>query len=218
MRSSMIQKFALFTLLLLTKVSVASSGGAAPEIESDSCLGSLSEAAQGAAAPEFFIVEYEISPSGQLNWSRVSATRDVNDSKKTQRSVLTAFRACKLRVPLGLNASATGKGWLLVPGGLSPSNAVSERPAIDNIRRCAPSEGEYPREARMRNEEGRTTIRFTVDMNGRLLLSQVVESSGSRWLDAFTLYKLSNCKFTAGRSDMGEPVCGSFVIQYVWRL
>ena len=95
-------------------------------------------------------------------------------------------------------------------------------PAIADASTCAPTEDDYPRAALRAEATGTTVVRFTVDGTGRLAKAEVVRSAGSsrehRLLDQTALRKLGECRFTPGRDAQGQPVGGSFEVEYVWRL
>lgn len=52
----------------------------------------------------------------------------------------------------------------------------------------------YPSEARNRGQEGIAKVAFTIDHNGRLLSSRIVQSSGSATLDQETLAMLARAQ------------------------
>ncbi len=52
----------------------------------------------------------------------------------------------------------------------------------------------YPTAARSRGEQGTATIAFTIDRDGRLLSSRIVQSSGSPLLDEETLAMLARAQ------------------------
>ena len=52
----------------------------------------------------------------------------------------------------------------------------------------------YPAEARSREEEGTARVAFTIDHEGRLLSSRIVQSSGSAMLDEETLTMLARAQ------------------------
>lgn len=87
---------------------------------------------------------------------------------------------------------------------------------------CAPTEEDYPRAAMRAEATGTTVIRFTVDGTGQLAQAEVVRSAGPsrehRQLDQTALRKLRECRFQPGRDGQGQPVGGSFEVEYVWRL
>jgi protein TonB len=102
----------------------------------------------------------------------------------------------------------------------APAPVVAARPAIGNVSSCKP---EYPAAAaRAEISNVTTTIRFTVDANGKLSGAEVVKSAGSsrehKLLDRTAVSALSNCTFTAGRDEQGRPVGASFNVEYVWKL
>jgi periplasmic protein TonB len=52
----------------------------------------------------------------------------------------------------------------------------------------------YPATARSRGEQGTATVAFTIDRDGRLLSSRIVQSSGSSLLDEETLALLARAQ------------------------
>jgi protein TonB len=52
----------------------------------------------------------------------------------------------------------------------------------------------YPQEARARGEQGTATVAFTIDHNGRLVSSRIVQSSGFARLDQETLAMLARAQ------------------------
>jgi protein TonB len=63
----------------------------------------------------------------------------------------------------------------------------------------------YPEEARRRGEEGRVTVRFTVDRSGRVLDAAIVGTSGSERLDDATLSLLRQAVFPGFPAAMTQP-------------
>jgi len=99
---------------------------------------------------------------------------------------------------------------------------VVAKPAIANVRACAPSSDDYPAAARRAEATGSTRIRFVVGADGKLASAEVVKSAGPtrehKMLDRVALAKLGECRFTAGIDENGKPVGGSFDVEYVWKL
>lgn len=62
----------------------------------------------------------------------------------------------------------------------------------------------YPEDARRRGEEGRVTVRFTVDRSGRVLDAAVISPSGSADLDAATLTLLRQASLPAFPATMTQ--------------
>jgi TonB family protein len=60
-------------------------------------------------------------------------------------------------------------------------------------------------------------LKFTIDASGDLQKTEIVESSGRPALDELAARSLSKCRFRAGRDKEGNPMAGSFRIDYVWR-
>lgn len=105
------------------------------------------------------------------------------------------------------------------PPGPPPQAA---RPAIANVKACAPKDEDYPPAAARSEATGTTKVRFAIDGTGALVKAEVVKSAGSsrehKMLDRTAVEKLSQCKFTPGMDENGRPVGGTFDVDYVWKL
>ena len=71
----------------------------------------------------------------------------------------------------------------------------------------------YPREARMYELDGRTTMRFSVGQDGKVAAASVLRSSGWKVLDDAALSNLQQCVFPADKPDKEN-----FSVQYAWDL
>jgi protein TonB len=77
----------------------------------------------------------------------------------------------------------------------------------------------YPNAARSRGEQGTATVAFTIDRDGRVLSSRIVQSSGSSLLDEETLAMLARAQpmpkppFTAPDSALSFAVPVRFDIR-----
>ena len=90
----------------------------------------------------------------------------------------------------------------------------TQEPAIVNLNFCRPA---YPRESMRRGEGGAVKLEFTIGVNGRLVGSRIVKSSGFRDLDMAALTALIHCTFKpAYRNE--APVQASFTMEYQWVL
>lgn len=65
--------------------------------------------------------------------------------------------------------------------------------------------------------QGKVTLRFEIDADGKILQSKVEKSSGHPGLDQAALEGISKCKFNPGMAD-GKPVRSGMQMQYVWTL
>jgi len=62
----------------------------------------------------------------------------------------------------------------------------------------------YPEDARRRGEEGRVTVRFTVDRSGKVVEATIVSASGSALLDKAALGLLRQAVLPAFPADMSQ--------------
>lgn len=94
------------------------------------------------------------------------------------------------------------------------SVAPIQDPAILTVNFCRPT---YPPGSMRRGEQGVVKLQFTIGVNGRLVGSRIVKSSGFRDLDMAALTALIHCTFRpAYRNDV--PVQASFTMDYRWKL
>jgi protein TonB len=86
---------------------------------------------------------------------------------------------------------------------------------IDPRHACA--EPEYPPTSRRNGETGTVTLRFLIDINGQVIDSKILTSSGHPRLDRAAMDALSSCIFRPGTVD-GKPEQSWANIKYDWRL
>jgi len=103
-----------------------------------------------------------------------------------------------------------------------PPPKMAARPAIANVKACAPTGADYPPAAQRAEATGTVKVRFTVGVDGRVTSAEVVKSAGPtrehKLLDRVAMAKLGECKFVPGSDENGRPVGGSFDVEYVWKL
>lgn len=118
--------------------------------------------------------------------------------------------------------SDTGAATSEASTSLPATQRMAARPAIANVRACAPTGDDYPPTARRAEATGTTRLRFTIDAAGVLTRSEIVRSAGPtrehRLLDKVAENRLAGCAFTAGMDETGQAVGGTFEVEYVWRL
>jgi len=75
----------------------------------------------------------------------------------------------------------------------------------------------YPKSSLRRNEEGLVKLRFLVDVDGKVLQSEVVSSSGYPMLDEAAREALALCVFQPATLD-GKAVQDWALLQYEWKI
>ena len=85
------------------------------------------------------------------------------------------------------------------------------------LRRETCSILEYPPSAIRNNETGKVRLRYAVNSDGRVVKTEVAESSGSSVLDLATQRWLESCAFLPALEN-GRPVDSSAQIEYVWKI
>jgi protein TonB len=76
---------------------------------------------------------------------------------------------------------------------------------------------EYPAAARREEEEGTVLLRFLVEVDGKVVKSQIEKSSGFPRLDEAARSALSRCQFKPGTLD-GKPEQSWASMRFTWRL
>jgi len=96
------------------------------------------------------------------------------------------------------------------------------RPAVTDVKACAPTADDYPGAAVRAEATGTTVIRFNIGPDGRLVGADVVKSAGPtrehKLLDRVAVSKLSGCRFSAGTDENGRPVGAFTDVTYVCKL
>jgi protein TonB len=96
-----------------------------------------------------------------------------------------------------------------------PRPAVRTPPIIDAKHSCA--EPQYPSASRRLEEEGTVVLRFLIDVDGRVVKSEVESSSGHARLDDAARQALGRCQFKPGTVD-GKPEQSWASLKYTWKL
>lgn len=84
----------------------------------------------------------------------------------------------------------------------APRQPIRTAPVIDAKKNC--EEPEYPSASRRNEEVGKVGLRFLIDVDGRVIDSKIVSSSGFNRLDRAARDALSRCIFKPGTAD-GKP-------------
>ncbi|MFA7268189.1 MAG: energy transducer TonB [Sterolibacterium sp.] len=92
---------------------------------------------------------------------------------------------------------------------------VTRSAAIVNASAC--EKPEYPLAALRAQEEGRVTLAFLIDADGKVLESKVEKSTATRRLDEAARKALGLCKFQPALID-GKPEKSWARIEYEWRI
>jgi protein TonB len=103
------------------------------------------------------------------------------------------------------------------PAEAPPAAAQPVRVAavIDAARSC--TKPEYPAASRRLEETGTVTLRFLIDVDGKVVKSEVESSSGHPRLDDAARDALSRCQFKPGSVD-GKPEQSWAKLKYAWKL
>jgi TonB family protein len=105
----------------------------------------------------------------------------------------------------------------------APSQAAAPAPARVPVHNEAAVDWtscrrpEYPSSSVERGEEGVVTLSFKINAYGAVQGSEVLNSSGSTWLDDAALRALSKCHFKPATED-GAPVASVAKMRFQWHL
>lgn len=88
-------------------------------------------------------------------------------------------------------------------------------PAVADFSTC--NKPDYPRQSRRNEEAGTVTLSFLIGVDGQVIDSKIVNSSGFDKLDLAARTALGKCKFKPGSTD-GKPEQSWMQVQYVWQL
>ncbi len=97
----------------------------------------------------------------------------------------------------------------------APKRVERVAPVIDAKLNC--DKPVYPSASRRLDEAGTVTLRFLIDLDGRVLESKVETSSGFARLDEAARTALGRCRFKPGTVD-GKPEQSWASIKYKWEL
>lgn len=169
---------------------------------------------ESVTAPAQVAVVYQLTPLGELD--HFSVVRSSGQAAADE-AVTAALLGCSF-ARAGHDGSDALVGFVVVPLAGPSSAGQALQPAIADVTRCAPSGNDYPPQARRRQQQGTTKLRFTVNEAGRLLRTEVISTSGSPRLDDVAASMLSRCTFRAGTDSLGRPQGGALDVTYIWRL
>jgi protein TonB len=104
---------------------------------------------------------------------------------------------------------------LPTPAPTAAPAAVSRVAAVADFSTCA--KPEWPKSSLRNEETGTVTLQFLIGVDGRVMDSKVLKSSGFRDLDKAAQTGISKCRFKPGSVD-GKPEQAWMQMQYVWTL
>jgi protein TonB len=104
---------------------------------------------------------------------------------------------------------------LPTPAPVEKPAGVSRVAAVADFSTCA--KPEWPKSSLRNEETGTVTLQFLIGVDGRVMDSKVLKSSGFRDLDKAAQTGISKCRFKPGMVD-GKPEQAWMQMQYVWTL
>ncbi len=99
-------------------------------------------------------------------------------------------------------------------GGVVGVAWAAETPPVFDAKNC---KIEYPKASLLNEEQGVVTLSFLVGVDGAVVDSKVVKSSGFKNLDKAAVKAISACKFKPGTKD-GAPAQSWVKFDYNWKL
>lgn len=206
-----------FTVILSLSLSPAS-GLCAEDLPAALEVGSCAPLAislNGLTLPKSVDVLVEVDSVGKATSARLLPSTGVPEF---DTAALTQATTCKYMPAMRDGTPIAGRARFALQVDQTASQRPGSKPAIVNLKSCAPTADDYPVSAARAGLTGRTRLKFTVDEKGRLKEFGVAESSGHLILDYTALIKLASCRFIPGRSADGKPIGDSFTVEYVWTL
>ena len=104
--------------------------------------------------------------------------------------------------------------WMLEP----PRDGGPGRILVKG-RECSP---DYPAAALRAHAQGVTRLAFHLDETGKVLRTDIVQSSGEtrehRLLDTAAAQTLATCPFQPIQDAAGKPIAGTVTLSYTWRI
>jgi TonB family protein len=201
-------------LLLALQVTFARAEDLPPALRLESCE-RLKFDLTGVTVPEMVDLLVQIDLAGRPTSASTLTPTTLADF---DAAVAAFAMSCKYTAAVTLGKPVPGQVRFVLPIRQRAGQRPGALPAIANVSACAPKSDDYPTAARRQNQEGTTRVSFTVDEKGDLRAFGVVRSSGHLLLDYTALIKLAGCKFVPGKSTDGDPIGGSFTVEYVWKL
>ncbi|MES2741915.1 MAG: TonB family protein [Pseudomonadota bacterium] len=124
--------------------------------------------------------------------------------------------------PIAVSSAEKPATTVLQPAVAAPAPAAPTAPAksvripaVVDFGTCA--KPEYPKNSLRNEETGTSQLSFLIGVDGRVVESKVVKSSGSRDLDKAAVAAISKCVFKPGSVD-GKPEQSWQPMAYVWTL
>lgn len=103
----------------------------------------------------------------------------------------------------------------------SREETVSNQPVFPKLRSAMPQmpcqKPVWPKEAIRKELTGTVTMKFLIDVDGRVLEKEIVKSSGHEILDSAALEATARCKLTVAPTN-GKLDTEWVMNQYVWTL
>jgi TonB family protein len=96
--------------------------------------------------------------------------------------------------------------------------AVRACPPSQAVHACTCDPPPYPAEAQRRREQGSVRLALLVEPDGAISSVDLVQSSGSRTIDAAAIAHFKGFCFNAARNAAGEPMRSTAFVLHHWRL
>lgn len=185
-----------------------------PAVQADTCK-QLGFDVTGIRLPSHADLSVRVDESGVPTDAQV---RTPTGNRALDAALISMALSCRYMPAVSRTKPAIGVTRVVFPLARNMDQRPGTSPAIANVAECAPTAEDYPTLSRQQNQTGTTRILFTIDSKGRLSAFGVARTSGHLLLDFTALAKLTECKFTPGKTADGVPIGGSFTVDYVWSL
>ena len=201
---------------LLIFSSCASSAAPVPATarlaQGESCIPAWPETAIGKGKSGTTRLQLRVGPDGTVSSAKVTSSSGFDDLD--QATIATATQ-CKFSpgARTGRSALAPVVFTHVWERGVAPATVSASRPAA----RLPCAKMAYPSDSQRNGEQGTVHMSFLIDVDGTVLESNVVKSSGFPALDRATLDGMAKCQFTSAVAN-GKPERSLLSFSYTWTL
>ncbi len=181
----------------------------------ESCVPAWPETALGKGQSGTTKLLLRVGPDGAVTSAKVTSSSGFDDLD--QATIATATQ-CKFSPGArpgrsGLAPVVFTHVWQRGFVRSAPGSAGASRPAA----RLACAKLAYPADSQRNGEQGTVHMRFLIDVDGKVLESEVVKSSGFPALDSATLDGIAQCPFEPAITN-GKPEKSQLSFSYTWTL
>lgn len=181
----------------------------------ESCIPAWPETALGKGKSGTTRLLLRVGPDGTVGSAKVTASSGFDD---LDQATIASATQCKFSPGAVAGRSALAPVvfthvWERGFGRSAPGSSAASRPPA----RLACARLAYPADSQRNGEQGTVHMSFLIDVDGIVLESEVVKSSGFPALDSATLDGMATCQFEPALTN-GKPEKSLLSFSYTWTL